>query len=835
MLARAAHKRGTAALAAAATAAALLTLAPVGGARATVSGLDGLIAYAGALDNDYDIYVVDPAGGTPKNLTRTPANNERDPVWSPAGDRIAFARAQSHLDVWVMNSDGSEPVNLTPGANDGMGNAGRRPAWSPDGLLIAYEDSGDIWSMNADGSDKHNLTGTPAVSGLEGDPMYSPDGSRIVYVRDLDLWVMDADGGNQHALVQAAQAERSPDWSPDGLSVVYERNGEVWQVDADGTGAAALFTSGQGGGTGPAYSPQGDQVTFATTGLGAHGGSDIAVIGADGSDARLVAGTETLTDLEPSWQAKVDKVNLGVTVVDTPDPAHVDEDVSYVVTVANAFNEARAVALGMAVPSGAAFVSATPEQGTCTRRRSTVTCQLGTLPGGTDATVTLVVTPTSTFDLVLSGAVTSGNPDPDPTNNAFREETAVLPPPGVEPRSLITWSVPDRYADHDGDGFLDENRFTNPKGAKVPFEMVLHGCDSSPLGAITSYRFVVTLPSGQRLTQSSPSCDFAFEPPKEGTYPVQLEITTTDGTTVKSKRDVPFRDYFIVSLGDSIASGEGNPDRICDQGCHWWDPPETWQDRPCHRSALSGPSRAAQLIEEGDPTTSVTFVHLACSGAQVTKGILEAWPGIEPDGSKLVRPQIDVMRDLIKAWGRKPDAVLVSIGANDAEFADAVLVCLLDGRCQNDKDFVKKVKQRLARLPDRYARLDKALDGQGIAGRKVFITEYPDVTKDHEGEYSQCLPWLYPSEWEWADKNVVQPLNDAVRRAANKDSYGWNVVGGIYKGFHNHGYCATLHWIVRLEESIDRQGDQNGAFHPNGPGHTFYGQQIAAAVLPRLD
>lgn len=837
MAARTARRRGAAALAASGVVAGLLLATPTDEAVATVSGQDGVIAWAGARDNDYDIYVADPAGGPPTDLTATPGNNEHDPAWSPAGDRIAFARAQAHLDVWVMNADGSEATNLTPGPNDGQGNSGRHPTWSPDGLRIAYDDQGEIWTMNADGSDKQNLSGTPATAGVESDPTYSPDGQRIVYVRDLDLWVMDADGSHQKPLVESAKAERSPDWSPDGARIVFERSGEIWQVQADGTGAAALVTAAQGGGSTPAYSPAGGHVTFSTSGFGASGGADIAVVGVDGDDPHLVAGSGTLTDLEPSWQPVVDSVNLTVTAVDSPDPVHIDEPVTYTMTVGNQSygRDARFVTLSLLLPSRARLESVTSEQGSCGQRRSTLTCSLGAVRGRASTEVTVVVTPTSTFDLSLAGSVTAGQSDPSPRDNSFREDTQVLPPPGAQPRALITWSVPDRYADHDGDGFIDENLFNNPKGAKVPFQMVLHGCDSSPVGQVASYRFAVTLPNGQVLTQSSSSCDFAFEPPKEGTYPVDLEITTTEGQKVKVRREVPFRDYFIVSLGDSIASGEGNPDRICNQGCHVWDPPETWQDRQCHRSALSGPSRAAWLLEASDPTTSVTFTHLACSGAQVTKGILEAWAGIEPDGSKLVPPQANVLAELMKQWGRKPDAVLVSIGANDAQFADAVSECLNLGRCQNNRDFVTKVKDRLARLPGRYKLLDRKLDDLGIPGKKVFITEYPDVTKDEEGHYSQCLPALYPSELEWADKNVVQALNERVRQAANNDGYGWTVVGGIYQGFRQHGYCSTANWIVRLEQSIDWQGDINGSFHPNNAGHSFYGQRIVAVLRPKLE
>ena len=61
------------------------------------------------------------------------------------------------------------------------------------------------------------------------------------------------------------------------------------------------------------------------------------------------------------------------------------------------------------------------------------------------------------------------------------------------------------------------------------------------------------------------------------------------------------------------------------------DPLEpTWQDERCHRSAFAGSAQAALAIEQADPRTSVTFVHLACSGAKVDVGLLEPYAGAEP-------------------------------------------------------------------------------------------------------------------------------------------------------------------------------------------------------------
>lgn len=83
------------------------------------------------------------------------------PSWSPDGSKIIFNR---YVDcdindcytprLYVVNSDGSNPTDLTP-----QGHLGISPAWSPDGRKIVFGD-GDIYVMNPDGSGLTNLTTT---------------------------------------------------------------------------------------------------------------------------------------------------------------------------------------------------------------------------------------------------------------------------------------------------------------------------------------------------------------------------------------------------------------------------------------------------------------------------------------------------------------------------------------------------------------------------------------------------------------------------------------------------------------------------------------------------
>lgn len=93
---------------------------------------------------------------------------------------------------------------------------------------IAYEtyvnDNWEVFVMEADGSHPVNLTQTPKVH--EHYPQVSRDGKRICFVADegegrdtvRSLWVMDSDGRNRRKLVDHA---REPFWSPDGKRIGY--------------------------------------------------------------------------------------------------------------------------------------------------------------------------------------------------------------------------------------------------------------------------------------------------------------------------------------------------------------------------------------------------------------------------------------------------------------------------------------------------------------------------------------------------------------------------------------------------------------------------------------
>ena len=119
--------------------------------------------------------------------------------WGQADGKIAFISGRDgYEDVWIMNADGSDPVNLTQGRH------GRcvSPAWSPDGTKIAYLDVGadysigDVWVMDADGGNPQQM-GSLTNPGYN-DMVWAEDGSLIYFIKhrigDPEVFVVALDG-----------------------------------------------------------------------------------------------------------------------------------------------------------------------------------------------------------------------------------------------------------------------------------------------------------------------------------------------------------------------------------------------------------------------------------------------------------------------------------------------------------------------------------------------------------------------------------------------------------------------------------------------------------------
>lgn len=122
------------------------------------------------------------------------------------------------------------------------------------------------------------------------------------------------------------------------------------------------------------------------------------------------------------------RADVSVSAAAAPDPATVGGNLTYTLTVANGGPVgATNVTLTNTLPAGATLVSATASQGTCSGS-GPVTCALGAVASGSNATVVLVVTPTQAGTASLTGSVAAREFDPNTANNSVTVATAVNAP-----------------------------------------------------------------------------------------------------------------------------------------------------------------------------------------------------------------------------------------------------------------------------------------------------------------------------------------------------------------------------------------------------------------------
>lgn len=362
---------------------------------------------------------------------------------------------------------------------------------------------------------------------------------------------------------------------------------------------------------------------------------------------------------------------------------------------------------------------------------------------------------------------------------------------------------------------------------------------------------------------------------------------TVESSSARAEVDVEIEHMVIVGLGDSYASGEGNPDipttwnpTSAPQNSFGWLEPRgreslvarsaEWSDHNCHRSFFSYQSYVALRAAAENPHRLVTFLHYACSGAEILDGVVVSQympPGmrdncarrvraadgsvrrddsacylprsqlasmiadlcaapeeVDQETSGRIRAGLERSRELIagspnlakiEAFNRRdfdipscghvrqPDAVLLSIGGNDAGFAQLVawavfpqqarrgfaglsrklfrfargrnVVCPAYGRGRNER--CETTDLDLARqLPVRYAVLEELLEASssGIS-RRVVLNSYPvAVTRPTEGGSQRCFdpPGCNPLNG-WDGARMQLPSIMARGKQCTSTNGGW--------------------------------------------------------------
>jgi len=240
-----------------------------------------------------------------------------------------------------------------------------------------------------------------------------------------------------------------------------------------------------------------------------------------------------------------------------------------------------------------------------------------------------------------------------------------------------------------------------------------------------------------------------------------VDVTAPDGARQQVTAEIKVRDVLIAGLGDSIAAGEGNPDRpvrladsgFCfkrflgggrseyfrpgragfpgDKSCavstddaaannDWFRAGANWLSAPCHRSMFSYQMRAALALAVENPHLAVTFLPLACSGATIEVGFFNSQrvrecpsaPGVRCPSSapaQLGRLLALLAKARSVDPSRKLDLALLTIGANDILFSYLVANVIVESTTER---VLFKRGGLLADVADAQSILDKKLPAE---------------------------------------------------------------------------------------------------------------------------
>jgi Tol biopolymer transport system component len=208
------------------------------------------------------------ATGEPVALTRDTSFRNSSPVISPDGKRIAYhvVRVGTLSDVYVMNADGGDPIQLTNNPEKD-----ERPSWFPDGEQIAFlsrrQGRDEMWATSLKSGRERKLFS------LGQDITFarlSPDGKQIAFNSKksgtTNLWIVPVEGGEPKALTSDKETMGFACWSPDSKFIAFEikRGDNNFLAIIPSTGGDAVqLNAGQGQSWPFSFSPDGDKIAFA--------------------------------------------------------------------------------------------------------------------------------------------------------------------------------------------------------------------------------------------------------------------------------------------------------------------------------------------------------------------------------------------------------------------------------------------------------------------------------------------------------------------------------------------------------------------------------------------
>jgi Tol biopolymer transport system component/DNA-binding winged helix-turn-helix (wHTH) protein len=220
------------------------------------------------------LFVRDLETGSNTRLTVPPVSccGDKEPVFSPSGDRVAFVRIDGAQleDLFVVAAAGGESRRISRGLLRMQGFD-----WTRDGRSIVVSSirngSYALWRVDVDDG---SLTPVPTRGDWAVFPSIARRADRMAYTDvqlEANIWRTEprgeADSGSvSRALISSTRADVEAAYSHDGDRVAFTsgRSGsmELWVSSADGSGPLQLTSFGGVTVNGPCWSPDGSTIAF---------------------------------------------------------------------------------------------------------------------------------------------------------------------------------------------------------------------------------------------------------------------------------------------------------------------------------------------------------------------------------------------------------------------------------------------------------------------------------------------------------------------------------------------------------------------------------------------